>query len=204
MVAAVHYLATSDDHDTLLDYLDEPSMTRLHPWPVAQSPLEVLTRAEAMARTQVMISRIDVGAGAPVVIRSESAPAMTGPTKASLFNRLNWERLRPGPQDGLVDSNRSPVLFWRPASGDSTVLVPGEIGSQADSMAAISPDYDRWARRVMDWLRRRGTKVWGLEREQTRPDLDLRFGFVSNVYALPNALDLLTQGAVGTDRPELL
>jgi hypothetical protein len=49
----------------------------------------------------------------------------------------------------------------------------------------------------MGWVRRKGTRVWGLERDQVRPDLDIDLNFVNNVYALPEALIVLQNGALG-------
>jgi hypothetical protein len=38
------------------------------------------------------------------------------------------------------------------------------------------------------WVRRRGIKVWGLQRRNVRPDLDIALAAVSTIYALPGAL----------------
>jgi hypothetical protein len=64
-------------------------------------------------------------------------------------------------------------------------------------MAAISADYERWVNRTTGWIRRKGTKVWGLEQGTVRPDLNIQVGFISSVYALPGALRALEQGAAG-------
>ncbi len=114
-----------------------------------------------------------------------------------MFNRLNWGRLHPKPDEALVDSNASPVLLWIPATQSEGVLASGNIGSQADSMGAVSADYERWANRVMNWVRRRGTQVWGLEGHDVRPDLDLRRPDVTTVFALPGARAALEGGATG-------
>ncbi|HSV37228.1 MAG TPA: hypothetical protein VLI04_00585, partial [Nocardioidaceae bacterium] len=73
----------------------------------------------------------------------------------------------------------------------------GTIGSQADSMSAVSKDYERWVNRAMNWVRRNGTRVWGLEAQDQRSDLDLRRTDVTTVYALPNALTMLEGGTPG-------
>jgi hypothetical protein len=95
-----------------------------------------------------------------------------------------------------VDSNVSPVLLWTPSTHDPTALGSGSIGSQADSMSAVSKDYERWANRVMSWVRRKGTKVWGLETHDIRPDLDLRRTDATTVFALPGALSALERGGM--------
>jgi hypothetical protein len=42
-----------------------------------------------------------------------------------------------------------------------------------------------------------GTKVWGHERRDIRPDLDIMLGIVSTIYALPDALAALEAGLPG-------
>jgi hypothetical protein len=194
VVAAVHFYATSTDQLQLLDYLGEPDEVTLLPWPVIQSPAVSLTRPEGLSRAQVMV--VSRQLGQPTIIRAGYA-AMAEPTRAGLFNRINWERLKPKPTEGLVDSNTSPVLLWTPASHGPSSLSSGSIGSQADSMSAVSKDYERWANRVMNWVRRKGTKVWGLETHEIRPDLDLRRTDVTTVFALPDALSALEGGIAG-------
>jgi hypothetical protein len=88
-------------------------------------------------------------------------------------------------------------MFWQLGEQAASVLHVNTIGSQADSMAAVSTAYEQWVNRVMNWVRRKGTKVWGLERDTVRPDLDIQLSFVNTVYALPGALRELETGASG-------
>jgi hypothetical protein len=194
VVAAVHYFATPDDHSSLLDYLGEPSVVTLHPWPVVEAPPLVLTRRDALATAQMMVAHRELGP--PSVIRP-GHPAFSEPSRAGLFNRINWDRLHPDDSQGLVDANASPVLFWRPAKASDIELNVGDIGSQADAMQAISTNYERWVNRVMGWIRRKGTRVWGVNSGQVHPDLDIQLPFVNAVYALPGALSVLTRGLPG-------
>ena len=178
VVAAVHFYATAADQEHLLDYLGEPDEVTLRPWPVVASPPTALSREKALSSGQVMVvSRV---LGPPVVFRAGDA-AMAGPSKAGVFNRLNWERLKPKPTEGLVDSNGSPVLLWTPATQSPDGLSSGTIGSQADAMSAVSKDYERWVNRTMNWVRRKGTRVWGWDPQAQRSDLDLRRTDVTQV-----------------------
>ena len=106
MVTAAFYLATREDQATLLDYLREPDKATLHPWPVVRTPLEVLSREEALAGTKVMVVKRDLGP--PVSIRPGDS-AMDAPPRAGVFNRLNWDRLSLSLDEALVDSNASPA-----------------------------------------------------------------------------------------------
>jgi hypothetical protein len=184
MVTAAFYFATSEDQATLLDYLGEPDKVTLHPWTVVRTPLDALSREEVLAGRQVLVVNRDLSP--PVSIRL-GASAMEEPTRAGVFNRLNWDRLRPALDEALVDSNASPVLFWEPAEISNEVIGVSQLGSQADAMAAISADYERWVNRTTGWILRKGTKVWGLERGALRPDLDIQLGFINSVYALPGS-----------------
>jgi hypothetical protein len=194
VVAAVHFYATATDQRHLLEYLGEPDEVTLRPWPVLASPPVVLSREVALTTGQVMV--VSRALGEPVLLRVGDQ-AMAEPSRAGVFNRLNWDRLKPKPNEGLLDSNASPVLLWTPAVGGADGLGSGTIGSQADSMSAVSKDYERWVNRVMNWVRRRGTRVWGLTDQDKRPDLDLRRTDVTTVYALPDALTVLERGAPG-------
>jgi hypothetical protein len=64
-------------------------------------------------------------------------------------------------------------------------------------MAQVSKDYERWVNRSMSWIRRNGTRVWGLKGRQTRPGLDIDLSFISTVFALPGALQALESGTPG-------
>jgi hypothetical protein len=194
VVAAVHFYATATDQAQLLDYLGEGTAITLRPWPVVGSLPISLSRDEALTCDQVMV--VSASLGPPVVLRDGDV-GTGGSSRARAFNWVNWERLRPHSDEGLVDSNRSPVLLWSPATRTSESLSSGHIGTQADSMKAVSADYERWVYRVMSWVRRRGTVVWGWKPEHQRSDLDLRRTDVTTVYALPEALALLQRGSPG-------
>jgi hypothetical protein len=194
VVAAVHFYATNSDQMHMLDYLGEPDEVTLRPWPVLGSPPVALSREVALATEQVMV--VSRALGQPVLLRAGD-PAMAEPSRAGVFNRINWDRLKPKPNEGLVDSNTSPVLLWTPATQGEDGLRSGSIGSQADSMSAVSRDYERWVNRVMNWMRRKGTRVWGLTVQDQRSDLDLRRADVTMVYALPEAFRVLEGGKPG-------
>lgn len=193
MASGVDFFATTTDEVALLDYLGEPGTVSMYPWPVADNNATPLSRKELGDSVMIVSHTL----GPPRLIRAD-APAMEGGTRAALFNRLNWERLQPGPTAGLVDSNTSPVLLWqRGGYRDDRVIHQSQIGSQADRATEVSEEYSRWANRVMSWVRRRGTRVWGLEGERVRPDLDVAIDHISSIYALPDALAALEGGWVG-------
>lgn len=194
MVAAVHYFATARDQESLLDYLGEPESVTLYLWPVVGPSRATLSRRQALA--SVHVTMVSAAFGPPSLIRPGDA-AMNESSRAGVFNRLNWQQLSPSDEAGLIDSNISPVLFWRPGHSDDSDLRVSEIGSQADSMSAVSLEYERWVNRIMGWVRRRGTKVWGWQRRNVCPDLHIALDVVSTIYALPDALVALEAGVPG-------
>lgn len=198
MVTDVRYFATESDEQALLDFMGEPSEVVLHPWPLLREPLERLSRIEALRSERVMVTNRSLGG--PVRMFANS-PALQESSRSGLFNRITWNRLRPDSGEALVDANTSPVLLWSPVRNSTEVLHAGSIGSQAESLAKVSGDYEQWVRRVQGWVRRKGTSVWGLAGAAVRPDLDIDLAHVSAVYALPGALDCLTSGASARARP---
>jgi len=196
MVTAVHYFATLEDQMMLFDYLGEPAKVTLHPWPLIKTPLTALSRGEALEQSRVMV--VNHHLGLPVPVRPVD-PAMQGSSVHAVFNRLNWEKLAPAEDEALMDSNASPTILWSPARLHAEVIFPSSLGSQADSMAGISKDYEKWVNRSMSWIRRNGTRVWGLEGRQARPDLDIDLSFISTVFALPDALQAMESGTPGRD-----
>ena len=196
MVTAVHYFATLEDQMMLFDYLGEPAKVTLHPWPLIKTPLTALSRKEALAQSRVIV--VNHQLGLPVPVRPRDA-AMQGASVNAVFNRLNWEKHAPAEDEALVDANASPTILWSPARLHAEAIFPSSLGSQADSMAEISKDYERWVNRSMSWIRRDGTRVWGLEGIQRRPDLDIDLSFISTVFALPGALQALESGTPGRD-----
>jgi hypothetical protein len=194
MPTAIDFFATHEDEDALLDYLGEPEAITLHTWPISPLGLPPLARGDLGTMHSVMV--VSRALGPPRLIHPDDA-AMQGAGRAAVFNRMNWERLSPGRTDGLVDSNASPVLLWRRGTREGSVIHQSQIGLQADSMSAVSGDYERWVNRVTSWVRRRGTRVWGLERDALRPDLTIVIDHISSIYALPGALEALKAGFEG-------
>ena len=195
MVTAVFFYADHDDTLDLMRYLGLGDTVSLHPWPLVKQPQARYTLEEAIAAGSVMVQSSELGG--PVLLRDGDSAFDTA-DRAGLFNRLNRERLQPGPRDGyLVDPNRAPVLFWQPGASRTGELRTSSIGSQADSMAAVSIEYERWANRVMSWVRRRGTAVWGVKTSAVRPDLNVDVRFLNSVYALPGAMKQLEAGVAG-------
>lgn len=197
MVAGIHFYASSEDVTDLLDYLGVDLTATIWPWPVVQDEPVSLSREEAGSEHAVIILSAELG---PPTVVHRNEPVSDGGSVTAVFTRMNFERIDPTLGLGLVDPDHSPVLFWQPGDVRADKLTTHNLGSQANAMRAISPTYERWVTRVMGWVRRRGTRVWGLERAALRPDLNINVSTVSAIYALPGALRLLELGATGLGR----
>jgi len=200
MVAAVHFFAHSDDEDALLSYVGYPSPCSAFPCgPINVKTPRALSRSEMDAARRIGLLNTDLG---DLVSIRPGDSAFDANEKSGLFNRINWSAFRPAPDEALVDWNRTPALFWeRGMSGDELVSV-SNIGSQADAMAAISRDYERWVKRCMGWVRRKGTPVWKRGPNGGETEFDVTLQFLNTVYALPSALALLREGGRGRELPD--
>lgn len=196
MVGAVHFFATRADEDLLLDHLGVPERARLFPWvPMSPDAPVYLERADLGDRTQVGI--LDPALGSVVLARPGSAAFTGDPARSRVLNRLNWTRQGPRREQGIVDWDRTPALFWERGRRAGDVLTPSSLGSQAEAPAAISEDYRRWVDRCKGWVRRRGTTVWDWHAAGGTSPFDVRLPFANRCVALPGALDVLRAGGRG-------
>ncbi len=195
MVAGIEFYASHDDVDAFLDHVGEGRTSTIWPWPVVQSEPVSLTREEACAERAVMVLS---GAFGPPVVLHRDDPAVQDGSLTAVLAAITFERVAPEPGLG----SWTPIAP-RCSSGNRVRCTIGRCGRTASvprrGMQAVAPAYEQWVRRVTSWIRRHGTKVWGLEQQAVRPDLDIRLGTVSAVYALPGALRLLEAGATGLD-----
>lgn len=195
MVAAIHYFGDTADTNALLAYLGHGALTELRQWwSYAEGESGVVRTSQVAVAGPVAV--VSMTLGPTVLIHDADDDALATHDRAGLFNRMNFER-RSHHSQPIIDANRSPVIFWQPSTASEDGIQQGSIGSQAESMRSISVDYERWVNRTMSWVRRRGTRVWGLEGSATRPDLEIDVSHISAIYALPGALALLEAGVSG-------
>ena len=124
---------------------------------------------------------------------------MDGSVRSRVFNAVNWEKAAPPADQGIVDWNGTAALFWARGARSDSVITPSSVGSQADSMTAISPDYQRWVNRSMSWVRRHGAPVWGLTPDKRCSGWDITLRTVSSYFALPGAQSFFAAGGRGRE-----
>jgi hypothetical protein len=212
MAAGVEFFATPEDEQLFLDYILSSDTVRLFPWVAmdVEHPL-IWDRQQlpAPATPRERYGIVDYALGAIHFVNQR--PTDCGPGRATAFalNLLNWNRVSPSPGQGIVDWNRTAALFWqRGAFTAEGALDRSNIGSQADAMDDVSPDYRRWVNRVMSWVRRKGIKVWqDGKRTPEAADLDIDIPHLSPVFALPGAMKFFQAGGAdaryGKDRRDI-
>lgn len=199
MVAAVHFFATDEDEQSLLDYVMASESVRLFPWvtmPITDPVLLDRKQLPVQSRDQQRYGIIDFSLGSICFHRSRPSEIEQARARTYVLDQMNWDSAPPAEGQGMVDWNRTPALFWERGTIDSNGgLSVGTIGSQADAMDAVSNDYRKWVNRVMNWVRRRGTKV--AENAELTPEaqgLNLQVGFMNSLFALPSALAFFRAG----------
>lgn len=196
MVNAVLLVADWADEELLLDQLHEPAHVQLREWPEIDVAAPPMPRAARAGHSRLAV--VDSSTWPPHLVAVPGT--VDDPDHLPPIGFLARHRRSPPPLPaagstiGWLDSERASFMLWTRrelANG----LVVASIGSQADHPEAIGADYVRWVRRTQSWVRRRGVRIWGLASPQPRPDLAVRFGHVSTVWALPGALAGLEAGA---------
>jgi len=198
MVSAAHFFATAEDEADLCGYIETTADVLCFPF--GATKLDDSTCIALSGRGDLQrLGILNRGFGAVRFIRPAS-PGFRANAKVGVMNHLNWQGAQPGTHEGIIDWNATPALYWSRGHVVEQAMTPSDIGSQADSMHAISDDYARWVNRVMNWIKRRGKKVSGRGQEATFGDYDIDLPFQNAVYALPGALNFFKLGGRGQYR----
>ena len=138
-----------------------PQSEHLFIWPRAYGPLAWHNRRPAILKT--------------------SHRALVG----SLFAQGDWDRLGLTEHDGLLDQDRSPLLRYSRGEVCDGRVGPSLIFAPPTDLERVSPDYARWVRRCIAWVRRQGTKVHDWKTPSTV--LPSPRGLLNTIYAFPDA-----------------
>ncbi|REJ71266.1 MAG: hypothetical protein DWQ34_13505 [Planctomycetota bacterium] len=124
------------------------------------------------------------------IIWHTTRPTVAGPTHGSLVQNLfaaeEWDKRGLTNNDKMVDSDLSPVLCYKRGVerddriGQNTVLAP------SSSLNRVNPEYEKWVKRSLAWVRRRGTIIHDYRKQSdTIPN---PYSIVNTIYALPDVL----------------
>jgi hypothetical protein len=202
MVAAVHFFATENDEQLLLDYVFASSECRLFPWIKMNADSPVFLDRRALPPQSEAVQRFGIlnpTLGEIHFVMHRPTEGRPDRFKSTVINQLNWEKWAPAPGEGIVDWDQTPALFWERCKYTAAgTLILGNIGTQATAMEDMSPEYRLWVNRVMAWVRRNGSKVAQAGKLTSAADgLDLKVTIWSSLFALPDAMRHFESGSAG-------
>jgi hypothetical protein len=120
-----------------------------------------------------------------------SRPNAAGSTHNSfvknLFAREEWDDRGLGVEDKMIDTELSPIIYYRRGAlrdgrtGQNLVLAP------PSNIQRVGPEYERWVKRSLAWIRRRGTIAHDYRKQSiTIPN---PHSIVNTIYAFPDVLE---------------
>lgn len=119
-----------------------------------------------------------------------SQPTVAGPTHRSLvlnlFAREEWDEHGLEENDKLIDTDLSPIICYQRGMPRDGRTPPNLVLAPPSSLQRVGPEYERWVKRSLAWIRRRGTIVhdW---RKQSETIPNPR-SIVNTIYAFPDVL----------------
>lgn len=126
----------------------------------------------------------------------DSRPTVSGETHGELVSQLfaaeRWDTVSPGEGEAMIDFERSPILAYRRSVLREGLLGPCILISQASNVERVSPDFAKWVRRCLSWVRRRSTRIHDYRRQH--PALPNPDSLLNSIYAFPDALAELESG----------
>jgi hypothetical protein len=122
-----------------------------------------------------------------------SQPAVEGPTHSSfvknLFAREEWDKRGFGDKDKMIDTDLSPIICYRRGVLQNGRTGPNMVLAPPSNLQRVSPEYYRWVRRSLAWIRRRGAIVHDYRKQSdTIPN---PHSIVSTIYAFPGVLEAI-------------
>jgi hypothetical protein len=128
-----------------------------------------------------------------------SRPKIKGPTHASLvinlFTQRVWDEHGLKENDKLLDTDLSPILSYQRGVTQENKLLPNCAIAPPSNLLRAGYEYERWVRRCLAWIRRRGTIVHHWRKEATT--IPNPHSLLNTVYAFPEALKEIESGSHG-------
>ena len=163
MTAQVEFFCSPDEERDVLRYLTKTEGTLVYD--VANDKMK-LCNAFSADDLPVHQSRLSLYIHQPAhgsVIWHTLRPAVAGQTHGSLvknlFARDEWDERGLGSGDKMIDTDLSPIICYRRGTaqgdrtGQNTILAP------PSNLQRVGPEYEKWVKRSLAWVRRRGTIV---------------------------------------------
>ncbi|XAM00481.1 hypothetical protein OT109_03635 [Phycisphaeraceae bacterium D3-23] len=111
---------------------------------------------------------------------------------ASLIARDRWDHSDIISNQGLIDFERSPALVYIRGQRSSRTIRASQLVAYPSRLASVSIDFERWVKRVLGWVRRKGEIVHDYRTPSCSiPNPD---HLLTTTYALPEAKILIDSG----------
>jgi hypothetical protein len=199
MTAQVEFFCSADEEREVLRYLTKDPGIRvfdvstgsLTPW----ESFSVDHLPEWPRPLQVVLWQPAYGD----LIWHDSTPTVAGRTHGgfvmNLFAYREWKKRRLGGRDKLLDTDLSPILHYRRGDSRADGMSQNVVLASPSSLARVGPEYERWVKRCLAWIRRRGTIVHGCRGfSQTVANPHT---IASTIHAFPGVLDDIRSGNHG-------
>ena len=117
-----------------------------------------------------------------------SRPEIAGSTHRSFvmnfFAHEKWDELGLSGNDKMLDTDRSPILCYQRGTVHKNKLGPNLVLAPPSNLRRVGADYERWVKRSLAWIRRRGKIVhdWR-QQSETIPNPDM---LLNTIYAFPD------------------
>jgi len=190
MTAQVEFFCNSDEERDVLQYLTKAEGTLVYD--VANGSM-VLSHSFSVDDLPVHQSRLSLYIHQPAfgsLIWHTSRPTVTGPTHGSLVNNLfageEWDERGLGGNDKMIDTELSPIICYGRGTRRDGKIGQNSVVAPPSSLRRVGLEYEKWVKRSLAWIRRRGTIVHDYRKKSdTIPN---PHSIVNTIYAFPGAL----------------
>ena len=130
------------------------------------------------------------------IIWHTSRPSAVGPTHSSLVKNLfageAWDELKLGSKGKMLDTDLSPIICYCRGTRHQGRTGQNCVSAPPSSLERVGPEYERWVKRSLAWIRRRGTIVHDYrKRSTTLPNPD---SILNTIYAFQGVLEAIQSG----------
>jgi hypothetical protein len=188
MTAQVEFFCSPDEERDIIQYLANADVMeffdvregRLTPW----NSFSVSDIPEWPDPLQIYLWQPTHGS----LIWHTSRPEVAGPTNRSFamsfFAHEKWDELGLSGNDKMLDSDLSPILSYQRGTVQDGKLGPNLVLAPPSNIKRVGADYERWVKRSLAWIRRRGKIVHDWRQQSvTIPNPDM---LLNTIYAFPD------------------
>lgn len=196
MTASVEFFCTPEEEREVVRYLAKADGTRV--FDVREGgiwPRERLSADDLSAWPKPVHIYLWQSAHGSLIWHT-SRPSAVGPTHGSLVTNLfageAWDKLGLSEGDKMLDLDLSPIISYRRGAIRGSKIGQNRMLAPPTNLNRVGPEYERWVKRSLAHIRRRGTIVHDYRTPSltiSNPDCIL-----NTIYAFPRVLARLQSG----------